>query len=236
MMKPGLLVLLHLAATPLLAGPVVTGTLLDAGGAPLPDARIELLHLPSSFEAGRLRVEGRDLPPPVATARADAHGRYVLEAPQAGVWKLVTRAAGSVPLQYGPVLLLEDEELPVALIPRDAGLRVRVQSESGQPAAGVWVLATPAGEAVQRSAGWRPEFRVGHTAADGALTLPRTGDERLRVSVFPSGQTTEVEPSLLETTVRLRPPGRASVLQVLAPGALPAAGVLVRVGEHAWPA
>lgn len=222
-------------AAPLRARPVLTGALLDAAEAPLQGARIELLPVASNFEAGRLRLEGRDLPAPVTTARGDAQGRFTLEAPRPGVWKVVVREDGTVPMQYGPFLLLEDEELPPARLPREAALRVRIVTESGQPAVGVWVFAAPA-QGARRSAGWRPELRVGRTAADGSLTLPRSSGERLRVSVFPSGQSVDVEPSQPEAAIRLRPPNPASVLRVLAPDATPVEGVLVRMGDQAWPA
>lgn len=229
-------ILLHAAlAAPLLARPVLTGALFDAAGAPLPGAQVELLPVPGNFEAGRLRLEGRDLPPPVTTVRGDVHGRFRLEAPRPGVWKLVVRAAGTVPLQYGPVLLLEDEELPPALLPADAALRVRVVLDGGQPAQGAWVLAETA-DGSRRAAGWRPELRVGRTAADGTLSLPRRSGERLRVSAFPSGQSVDVDPSLPEAAIRLRPPGPARRLQVVAPDSTPVAGVLVRAGDQSWPA
>lgn len=229
-------VLLQVAFTDLLlARPFLTGAVLDMAEAPLPGAQVELLPVPGNLESGRLRLEGRDLTTPAATARGDASGRFTLEASRAGVWKVVVKAPGTVPLQYGPFLLLENEELPPVRLPRDTALRVRVITESGSPAAGAWVLAEPA-ERSRRSVGWRPEFRVGRTAADGSLTLPRSSGEQLRVSVFPSGQSMNVESSRSEAEIRLRPAAPAVMLQVLAPDATPVEGVLVRMGDQAWPA
>lgn len=229
-------VLLHFAAVAaLFARPVVTGTVLDSAGRPFPAAQVELVPIETSFEAGRLRLAGRDLSPPQAAVQSDARGRFMLEAPQAGVFKVVARAAGTVPMQYGPALLLESEELPPAQLPGDVRLRVRIADEQGRPVAGAWVLAAPAAGPAAR--GWRPEFRVGRTAADGSLTLPRTEGERLQVSLGASGRTEQIEPGVPEAAIQLRPRHETTVsLRVVTPDSAPVEGVLVRVGEQAWPA
>src|SRR5688500_14772476 len=88
--------LLHLLATApgLLAQPVLTGTVQGTGYEPLSGARVELVPVPGNYEAGLLRLEGRDLPGPRAIATSDAQGRFRLEPPEAKAWKIVVRADG----------------------------------------------------------------------------------------------------------------------------------------------
>src|SRR5687768_10843980 len=103
-------VLLHLLAVPVLAQPVLSGLVQGTRYEPLSGARVELVPVLGNFEAGLLRLEVRDLPGPRATATSDAQGRFLLDAPEARAWKLVVRAAGRVPMEYGPFLAVEAEE------------------------------------------------------------------------------------------------------------------------------
>ncbi|HEX5719323.1 MAG TPA: hypothetical protein VF179_24385, partial [Thermoanaerobaculia bacterium] len=135
--------LLHLVAVaPALAQPVLTGAVQGTRYEPLPGVRVELVPVPGNFESGRLRLEGRDLPGPRATATTDGQGRFRLEAPEARAWKLVARAAGRVPMELGPFLPLEAEELPAVQLSPDAGARIRVVAEDGQTVPGAWVVAS----------------------------------------------------------------------------------------------
>ena len=90
------------------------------------------------------------------------------------------RAAGCQPF-----LPVEAEELPAVQLSPDAGTRLRVIAE-GQTVPGAWVVASAV--AVSRAGSWRPGLRMGRTAADGSLTLPRAEGERLQVSVFLPGR------------------------------------------------
>lgn len=229
--------LLHLiAVAPVLAQPVVTGTVQGTRYEPLPGARVELVPVLGNFEAGRLRLEARDLPGPRATATSDAQGRFLLEPPEARAWKLVVRAAGRVPMEYGPFLALEAEELPAVQLAPDVGSRIRVAAENGQAVPGAWVVASAAGEAFSRIGSWRPELRVGRTAADGSLTLPRAEGERLQVSVFLPGRPEVLEPDFQEGTIRIQPAREVSLtLQAVAPDGSPVEGLLLRAGDQAWP-
>jgi protocatechuate 3,4-dioxygenase beta subunit len=234
-------VLFHLfalfAATPgLLAQPVLTGIVQGTRYEPVSGARVELVPVLGNFEAGRLRLDGRDLPGPRATATTDVQGRFLLEAPEARAWKLVVRAAGRVPMEYGPFLALGADELPAVQLSPDVGARIRVAEENGDPVPGAWVVATAAGEALSRIDSWRPELRVGRTAADGSLTLPRFEGERLQVSAFAPGRPEALQPDFQEGTIQLRPAREVSLaLQAVAPDGSPAAGLLLRSGDRSWP-
>lgn len=226
-----------IAVTPgLLAQPVLTGTVQGTRYEPLLGAQVELVPVLGNFEAGRLRLEGRDLPGPRATATSDAQGRFLLEPPEARAWKLVVRAAGRVPMEYGPFLALEAEELPAVQLAPDVGARIRLAAENGQAVPGAWVVASAAGEALSRVDSWRPELRVGRTAADGSLTLPRAESEHLQVSVFLPGRPEVLQPDFQEGTIQIRPAREVSLtLQAVAPDGSPVEGLLLRAGDQAWP-
>ena len=220
--------LLHLiAAAPALAQPVLTGMVQGTRHEPLSGARAELVPVLGNFEAGGLRLEGRDLPGPRAMATSDAQGRFRLEPPEARAWKIVVRAAGRVPMEYGPFLALDAEEVPAVQMPPDVGARLRTVP-------GALVVASASGEV--RAGSWRPELRVGRTAADGSLTLPRLEGERLQVSVFIPGRPEVVQPDFQEGTIQLQPAREVSLaLQAVAPDGSPIEGLLLRAGGQAWP-
>ena len=221
--------LFHLLATApgLLAQPVLTGTVQGTGYEPLAGARVELVPVPGNYEAGLLRLEGRDLPGPRAIATSDAQGRFRLEPPEAKAWKLVVRADGRVPMEYGPLLALEAEELPAVQLSLDAGTRIRTVP-------GALVVAS--GEAVSRTGSWRPELRMGRTAADGSLTLPRAEGERLQVSILLPGKPEVLQPGFEEGTIQIQPAREVSLtLKAVGPDGAPVEGLLLRAGEQSWP-
>lgn len=226
--------ILLLLSAPLHAVLGVRGQVLDARGEPLVGARVELTAAPSSYEQGLQRLTGRDSAP-VATTTTDALGRYVLAAPGSGVFAVRIAAPGKVPLSFDPLALVEETELPPAVPPGDVGARLLLRDAAGRGAAGLWVLAE--GVAAGLPGGWQLAPRVGRTAADGRVALPRLADEKLRVRVFHGMGDEESHSSVADGEVRL---AAALVgerrLRVAGARGEPAAGVLVRVGEAAWPA
>jgi hypothetical protein len=231
-----LLVWLGLAlGRPLCAQPQVAGRVFEALDRPLANAQIELVPLLSNHETGRLRLAGRE-PEPAAATRSDAHGRYALTAPRSGVWRIVVRADGRVPMQYGPLLLLEPEELPPLIPPADVSILLQIADDGGLPVAQAWVLAEP-GTAVPRSSGaWWPDFRVGRTAADGSLTLPRLDAEPLAATVFAPGLPEQRRAEIAGGVWRLgRDVGVERLLRLTTPAGEALPDVLVRVGDAAWP-
>lgn len=224
-------------AGPLPAQPLVSGTVAGPSGLPLAGVRVELLPIPSNFETGRMRLAGLLGPGPVAEARSDAAGRFLLRAPASGAFRVVVRGDGMLPLQLAPFFLVEDEELPPAVLAPDAGASFQITDPEGRPLAGAWVFAESAGEAGDRiAAGWRSHFRIGKTGPDGRVTLPRAQGERLDLGIFPSGGAEAKKTGLEGGTLEV-PSGAARVrsLQVVSPRGEPVAGVLVRGGALAWP-
>lgn len=171
-------VLLVLPSTALASQPSARGFVLSPSGSPVPGARAELLSLPGSFEQGRSRLAG-DEPPPVAVATTGPLGRYTLAAPGPGVFMVRVTAPGMVPLQSGPLPLVGEIEVPAAVPLPDAGGRLVLRNTAGNPLAGLSIFA----EARARPAlpgDWRIAPRVGRTAGDGSLALPRSAGDPSR--------------------------------------------------------
>lgn len=225
------------SAASLPAQPLVTGRVLGPSRRPLAGAQVDLLPVPSSFEAGRLRLAGRRDPEPFAQARSDAAGRFSLRAPASGAFRVVVRGEGMFPQQYAPLLLVDDEELPPVALAPDAGALFQIKDKAGRPLADAWVFALGDGEReAEGRAGWRPDLRIGRTGPDGAVLLPRRTGERLDLGIFRS-EGMEERASGLEGGA-LAVPAAGAVprsLRIVSPRGEPAEGILVRGGSLAWP-
>lgn len=114
-----LLVLSLVSAGAALAQPVVTGSVLGQDHRLLAGARAELLPVPP--RAGHLTPPA---PSPAATATTDATGRFTLQAPSSGIWRVVVRGAG-VALQSPPLPLVD----PLELTPAQAGTWAALQPD-----------------------------------------------------------------------------------------------------------
>src|SRR6185295_8970477 len=87
--------LLLLSAPLLRAQPIpLDGVVADEQGRPLAGATVDLEPLPSRAEVARLLLSGRDVVPAVASARTDGAGRFLLQAPGAGMWIAIASAPG----------------------------------------------------------------------------------------------------------------------------------------------
>lgn len=224
------------------AQPRVSGSVVRLDGKPFAAATVELLPMLPGFAAGRNRLEGREVPP-ASAATTDQHGRFTLTAPQEGVYRVRAAAPGWVPMQSGLLPLVEETELPPVTLREDAGLSLRLIDSSGSPpAAGLWVLAEPAGAAgkPQRIAPWQPDVRIRRADRDGRVDLPRFAGERLAVTWFETG-TAALGTRMLEM------PERQATLTLEASAGAPRqvrivdtegralAGLLLRAGPQAWP-
>lgn len=225
-------ILIFSLAVPLAAEPYVVGTVFNHSGRPIAGAHIELIPVLSNFEAGRLRLAGQRDPSPVAEGQSNSVGRYLLQAPATGVFKVVVRAEGRFPMQYLPLLLVEDEELPPVTLAPDAGARVTVRDSVGRPLARTWVFVSTN---EQTEGIWRPGFRFGRTGTDGSISFPRRKEERINVSVFPPGGAELRRVDWKGETITVT--AREEVfhhLRVVSRDE-PMEGILARVGDLAWP-
>lgn len=226
-----------LCLSPLAAQVPVRGRVLDAGGGPLAGARVEATAFLPGYEAGVRRLAGLGLEP-VAIANSDGGGRYAVELPGAGVWQVTVRAPSRLPMELGPLALVDETTLPVVRLEAADELVVTVLSLDDRPLPGVAVVARRSSRA--RESGWRQAFRFDSTDEAGSVRLPRGRGEEVELSVFaPEGaervhRVTEKEPVRLS----LEPPATTCEARLRVVDQVESAGladVLVRVGELAWP-
>lgn len=239
------------------AGPVqaeavrVSGRVTAEGGRPLAGARVTLsrpvascVWVEGSAAADRPVDQRAPLPPlpplppvpplvPIAQAAAGADGRFLLQAPEPGIWLLTAEAPGHVARELLLDPLLEPVELTPAVLPRDVGLEVRVAGPEGPVAARV--LAIPEVrpqlwfDPSQVRERWRsPARRAAALAGPGVLRLPWSAGERLRLVAAAPGLAltqTDVEAG---TPVRLAlSAGPVRAVRVLDELGSPVAGAVV---------
>lgn len=211
-------------ATASAAGIPIRGRILDAGGAPLAKIRVRLVPIVSAHGAGRLELEGKAEPEPVASAESGADGGFRLEAPEAGMWRVIAGGEGLVPQEAWAVPLLGEMDLPAVRLQRDGGLAVRVLGPDGRPVPGARVWG---GVVSRPSSPWQLSPRVAVTGADGRAVLPRAGSAALNVRAGASGFAAAERKEVRTKTVDLRlAAGPALPLRVLGADGKPAAGVL----------
>lgn len=228
----------HAAPAPL----TVSGAVTTPEGEALAAAEVALVAMDSNFAWGRRVLAGEELWPRAVVAETDAAGRFVLAAPELGVWRLVVQAEGFVPMRYYPLPLANPVALPPLVLPRDVGTRLSVQDEAGQPVAGAWIFALTQSRTLWRQLaqdGWSVGSRIGRTDAGGNLVLPRARGEQLEVNVFAGGAVIPLQARAVEAVARLRltkPAAHQRWLEIRHGDGRPAAGVLVSTGLLAWPA
>ncbi|HEX7154902.1 MAG TPA: carboxypeptidase-like regulatory domain-containing protein [Thermoanaerobaculia bacterium] len=210
---------LALFATFLLAGAApaaeleVSGRVLGAGGKPAAHAAVELL------------ADG--VPEPLARAVTRADGRFQLAAPGAGMYRVVVRANGTVPMEARLFPLLAPADLPLLRLTADEPLRVQVRGGDA-PLGGVRLVARP----LQRSAdkGWGVATRTAITDDRGAASLPRGVGESLEVTTI-GRDFVDVRTTRERTLDVRREPRCARPVIVRAPDGSAAAGVTLSVAS-----
>ncbi len=214
------------------AGLLVSGSVLTAAGQRPEAAIVELFPILSVFELGRLRLQGMERLEPTAIGRPTREGRFQLEAPRSGLYRLVVRMPDSMPVQIGPIALVEDLELAPVAPPPDIGVRLEVVDAEGLPVAGARAFSS-GDESAEN--GWRLDFRLGRTGSDGHLTLPRRPGEKLSLSVFAPAWGEVRLNSFAGGQVRMPPAGALRRLRVVSENGAPVPGILLRYGVHGWP-
>jgi uncharacterized GH25 family protein len=220
-----LLFLLVGAAIPAMAAPIsITGQLLGEGGHGVAGVKVEVVPLASSA----------DSPPPLATAASDAAGRFRLEVPEPGMWKVVARAQGYVPLEAELAPLVEPADLPPAKLKAAPQVEVRVVGEDGSPLVGARVRAEPKALPGTRP-GWHPAIRSAVTDAKGIARLVRGGDEILLLRALADGHLEVRQPWSTSAAIRLQlEPGRERTIELKDLRGHPLRGVDVRTPEGGW--
>lgn len=225
----GLALLAGAVTAPAMAGegPVaVEGRVVDGRGGPL-QASVRLAPIPLVERAWRRRLLGQPPVAPLVESTTDADGLFRVEAPAAGMWRLLVLAEGRPAVEVDLVPLFAATVLaPIELPPIEqppersanalsatdveppgrpakgsgAVQRLRVSDASGRPAAGAlaWLLADPT----------RP---IGVADADGVLELVPAGKDLSRepVAIVHEGARAVVVPRFAEEPISLR--GAASI-------------------------
>jgi len=202
---------------------------------------VEATLLPSNFDrlARLLRGQGDA---PAVSATVSPTGRFELSLPRPGVYRILVRAPGAVPMLYAPLPLVADRELPPVALPAADVSRVEVVGSEGRPVPGALVIAEPGGghDLWSRwgSDGWSPAERHGRTGEDGVVLLPRAPGELLDVRVRPyAADVTTFAGRQMENIRFVLPPraaGRTTVAISEADGS-PAAGALVQLHPSGVP-
>lgn len=237
-MKRSLASLLLLLALPLQAAKIpVGGRVVDAGGKPVPNARVALIPVPPEAERGRLDLAVQTDLEPAAKVVADAEGIYRLEAPDSGIWRLKVEAPGFVPLQTLLAPLTDETDLPDATLLKDARLKVTVTDGQGRPVAGARVRVTDQRPVPSAPVMWQTAVRLAATDENGSATLPRGDEERILVQAGEPGLVPTQRSDVRSGSVSLRlAAGQTRRLQVRDPQGKGVPGVLVVVAGGAWTA
>ncbi|MEM7353530.1 MAG: carboxypeptidase regulatory-like domain-containing protein [Acidobacteriota bacterium] len=229
------------AASGALAGPLeVRGWVTTSDGTGLAGARVELLPFLDDYEVERLLLSGRAGAEPIATTTADAAGRFVLQAPGTGIWRVVAQAPGHVSMRFAALPLAEAVELPPVILLPAVATSVRFVDPAGEPLEGAAVVARTATQPLWdpvKSSGWRANGRLGWSDGKGALTFDRLRGEELQLSIFPAGragiQRTQIAGA--STVTVATPPVRRRWLEIRDLRGKPLEGVMVAFGKLAWP-
>jgi uncharacterized GH25 family protein len=227
--------LLALLPGPLLAAKIgITGRVVGADGKPAANIKVSLIPMVSATEIYRLELAGKTAVDPVATAATDAAGTFHLTAPDAGMWRVRTEAAGWVPLEALLTPLTEDAELADARLIPDAGLRAKVTDPQGKPVAHAWVrVEAPRGGSAET---WHlPLRRVAFTDAGGVATLPRARDEVVTLHAAVAGALPGTQRNVRGSTAEVRlAAGLKRAIEVRDRQGKGIAGVFVTLTESAW--
>jgi antitoxin (DNA-binding transcriptional repressor) of toxin-antitoxin stability system len=170
-------------------GITVGGRVLVPGGAPLPEAEVQLVPLLDPLGEARALLAAEE-PRAAARTLTDAAGRFRLTAPHAGLWTVRIAAPGFAPLATDLQPLIEPIELVDAELAVDTGMTVRVTA-GGAPVAGALVmLRADRSRLSMWGETWRVPLRHGVTDARGSIRLARGEGESTAVSVSAPGWVT----------------------------------------------
>lgn len=220
-----LLFLLFGAAIPAMAVPIsISGQFVGEGGHGVAGVRVEVVPLASSA----------DPPPPLATAASGASGRFRLEVPEPGMWKVLARAQGYLPMETELTPLVEPADLPPIQLKAAPQVEVRVIGEDGSPLAGARVQAEPKAQ-LGVPPGWRPTVRSAVTDAKGVARLPRVHGETLILRAVAGGHLEVSQPWMTSSAARLQlEPCRERTIELRDMRGNPLHGIDVRIAESGW--
>ena len=166
-MMRALAVLALTALAPLAAAIEVRGRVVDSGGKPAAKLPVEL----ASYKGETL-----------SRATTDAQGAFRLDAPEAGMYRVVVKAPEAIPMEARLLPLLDATELAPLRLEKSEPLRVRAQP-------GTRLAARPLRPRTRD--GWTDAERGGTTDVQGTLLVPRRPGESIEVATAMARARTE---------------------------------------------
>lgn len=214
----------------------VHGRVEDDAKRPIAGATARLLPLLGLHDAGELHLAGTYPPPPAAEAKSGADGTFRLEAPRAGLWRLVVDAPERAEREVTLAPLVEETWLRPAVLPRESSLEVLVVGPGGAPVADARIAAARGAQGNWSPASWQAPIALLRTGPDGRAVVPRAASDRIDLSIAAPGLAPAERKEVATSPVRVelvQGPRRAVLTE--GPGGEPVAGVLVVDAETGLP-
>lgn len=163
----------------------VAGQVIAPPGQGLADAEVVLLPVETAYREAVRLATGEELQP-VARVVADRNGRFAIEVPAPGMWRLVARSEGRLPLVRHELPLTESHEAPPAELPLDEGVTVTVLGPFGPPVAGAQVRVV-AGRGGLSGGGWSAWRETVTTNSAGRARVPAAAGESVVLAAWADG-------------------------------------------------
>lgn len=193
------------------AGPSVEGRVVSARGVPLAEAEVTLSPIEEPHARAMAVLSGSSEPTPVARVETGADGRYRLQAPSAGVWRVRVIAPGFAPQVTTIDPLVDDTTLPEVALHAETVLEVSVVDAEGAPVPGALVRmgARPA-----RDVSWETSEEIQRTDAAGVARFSTARGTSIELAATHQGALASTSARGARTMLRLaRTPSRALALR-----------------------
>ena len=210
----------------------VRGLVVDEQGESIAGARVRLVPTVGPFVLAERQLDDQEeTAPATLEVKSDKNGKFRLEAPEAGIWRLKIDARGHVGTDLLLSPLLEETDLPVAELSADVGLEV-VVTASGKPVAGARVHGHRTARMGRGNVSWIRRSQLVWTDDQGRARLQRGKGQRLWVRAFQPGYEEvdhdKVGAQRLAITLQ---PAAARQVEVRDSRGRPVPGAIVQLGE-----
>ena len=214
----------------------VTGRVINRDSAPIVDAEVSVAPIPSPVESAQLEMAGSPLPP-AAQAKTRPDGSFVVNVPDAGLWRLSIHAPGFVPVDTILTPLLEETDLGEIQLDSDAKIQIRVLADNGKPVLNAVVrIQDQEQEDYSMNRIWKRTVRTGRTNDQGVIELPRARNEMLLLSIQAEGFAFQERRGVRAGTLTVQmKTGAPITLRIVDPAGRPVRGALVSLGESLCP-
>ncbi len=176
------------AQQPAQSGLQIRGQVLGPAGNPVAKAKILLTPKLTPRERAELSWNGESYPEAAAEALSGADGRFELLAPQVGMWSVLVRARGFLPVEHPAAPLLDPLDLPVVRLQKTREVKLRLVDSQGKAVESrVLVRGTLSngrrGNMMHfYQSGWRPTLRLIRTDTAGKATVLAGAKEELSLT------------------------------------------------------